>query len=95
LYWSCHDKDTGEYLSYSIYLDTVNPPKNQYASIKHDTTLVITKNTLPILKNYYWYVEAKDKYNEVSKSSTFFFRTRNPNAKGMINGYAKFQGCGI
>lgn len=71
LSWTCSDVDKDE-ISYTIYFDNVNPPVKILNKIITEQSYEI--EDLNHKAEYFWSVEAKDKYGIGPKSSVFSFK---------------------
>lgn len=73
LKWDASDLNTGDVLSYDVYVGTTNPPTEKKA------TAILTKNfeLTPLIPNtiYYWKVVVKDNYEGASIGQVWDFKT--------------------
>jgi len=72
LQWSCTDPD-GDAITYTVYMDTVNPPLQKVADSL--TPQTYKASGLKDSTFYYWKVIAKDRFGLTSTSPVFSFRT--------------------
>lgn len=93
--WSARDAD-GEPLSYTIRVDTVNPPIASLAPVA-DTEYSLEANVLAELKYYYWSVKAADRFADSAVSAVSSFFTRDPNAaaQGALSGSVQRPGGAV
>lgn len=72
--WDFIDED-GDFLTYDLYLSTVNPPDSIADEALGDNKHKVTR--LHPLTTYYWKVVAKDPWGSTSESGVMTFKTRN------------------
>ena len=72
LSWDCDDPD-GDSLTYDVYFDTDNPPKNKVSDDQAETTF--DPGTLEFGTIYYWQIIAKDEHGASTVGSVWHFIT--------------------
>ena len=85
LSWDCDDPD-GDFLTYNVYFDTINPPLDNVSDDQVDTTFDL--EILEFGTTYYWQIIATDEHNASTAGMVWQFTTSNnnpPNAP-TING---------
>jgi hypothetical protein len=85
LSWDCDDPD-GDFLTYDVYFDTINPPLDNVSDDQVETTFDL--EILEFGTTYYWQIIATDEHNASTAGMVWQFTTSNnnpPNAP-VING---------
>lgn len=72
--WDFKDED-GDFMTYDLYLSTVNPPDSIADAALGDKKHKVTR--LQPLTTYYWRVVARDPWGATSESGVMSFKTRN------------------
>jgi len=82
LKWTGGDLDSGDTVTYSVYLDKVNPPTTLLAGKLTETRYPPAR--LSYSTEYYWKVVAKDRYGAKTTGPVWHFKTfsRNGDADG-------------
>ena len=71
--WSCADPDSGDALSYDVYLGTTNPPTTAVST--NQTTRSLAQSGLSLSTTYYWKVVAKDNHVTETQGTVWRFST--------------------
>jgi len=71
--WSCADPDSGDALSYDVYLGTTNPPTTAVST--NQTTRSLAQSGLSLSTTYYWKVVAKDNHATETQGTVWRFST--------------------
>lgn len=74
LEWTASDPDTGDTLSYDVYLDTVDPPQVKVAGDISATTFDAS-GTVQATTSYYWQVVVKDNKGGETQGQIWKFNT--------------------
>jgi len=74
LSWTGGDPDSGDYVTYDVYFDTVNPPLIKIKSNISGTTCTI--GNLNYSQKYYWKVVAWDNHHNTNAGPVWSFTTK-------------------